>query len=144
MESVLATSPAPATYSRETSLSCENCTTPVTGPFCANCGQEHRPTKVHFKDFLIDYLQSFINIDSKGFRSLKWLILRPGLLDAHYIQGRRASYLKPAELYLFMSVVFFFFVRTWVYKEDWIHLYPGYGDSHCLSGDPATLTLKVL
>lgn len=89
---------------------CENCNTPVSGPYCANCGQEHQPAKVHFRDFVVEYVKSLINIDSKSFKSLRLLLFKPGALDAEYIHGKRASFIKPAELYLFMSVIFFFVV----------------------------------
>lgn len=36
---------------------CENCETPATGKFCVNCGQEHDPSKLHFKDFLVEYIR---------------------------------------------------------------------------------------
>jgi hypothetical protein len=99
-----------ATVSTPIRVTCENCDTPVSGPFCANCGQEHHPTKVHFKDFVIEYVRSFVNVDSKSFKSLRLLLFKPGMLDAEYIGGKRASFIKPAELYLFMSVIFFFVV----------------------------------
>ena len=113
MESTLVSHPIKETNSNINSSQipvCENCDTPAVGKFCVNCGQEHHPSKVHFKDFVLDYLQSLINIDSRSFKSLRLLVFRPGKLDAQYIQGKRASFIKPSELYLFMSVVFFFVV----------------------------------
>jgi hypothetical protein len=87
---------------------CDNCETPATGKFCVNCGQEHEPGKLHFKDFVVDYIRSLIDIDSKSLKSMRWLVFKPGLLDAQYIQGKRASYVSPSQIYLCMSIIFFF------------------------------------
>src|SRR3989337_2187388 len=87
---------------------CENCETPATGKFCVNCGQEHEPGKLHFKDFVVDYVRSLIDIDSKSLKSMRWLIFKPGMLDAQYIQGRRASFVSPSQIYSCMSIIFFF------------------------------------
>ena len=41
------------------------------------------------------------------FRTVRWLLTRPGFLTREYFQGRRARYVSPIRLYLIFSVIFF-------------------------------------
>ncbi len=52
-------------------------------------------------------LESLFSFDSRFWRSLGPLLARPGWLTREYWQGRRASFLPPLRLYLFVSFVFF-------------------------------------
>lgn len=98
-----------ATLEKQTKC-CDNCGTPASGKFCVECGQEHNPSRVHFTDFIREYAGMFVDVDSKTFKSIRFLALRPGILSANYYEGKRASFVKPLDLYLLMSVIFFFFV----------------------------------
>lgn len=48
--------------------------------------------------------------DSRLWRTVKPLLLRPGFLTQQYLQGRRVSYLPPFRLYIVLSVLFFLVV----------------------------------
>jgi hypothetical protein len=52
-------------------------------------------------------LESITNADSRLWRTLVLLLLRPGRLTLEFFAGRRASYLPPVRLYLVLSVAFF-------------------------------------
>ena len=43
-----------------------------------------------------------------SYRTVKALVLRPGLLTNEFKSGRRASYVPPIRLYIFISFLFFF------------------------------------
>jgi hypothetical protein len=47
------------------------------------------------------------DFDGRGMRSLWLLITRPGQLTSLYLAGRRASFVPPVRLYLFVSLIFF-------------------------------------
>jgi len=57
---------------------------------------------------LHDVADTIFNIDSRIFRTLAPLYLRPGYLTNEYFAGRRVSYVTPFRLYFFLSVIAFF------------------------------------
>jgi uncharacterized protein DUF3667 len=93
---------------------CSNCGTQLIDKYCHKCGQK----KIELKDrtvkaFAAHFFEEFLTFDSKFFRSLKYLILKPGFLTHEYISGRFVHYISPVKMYLFTSlVVFFILTRT--------------------------------
>ena len=52
---------------------------------------------------------------------MKYLLFRPGFLTEEYVKGRRASYLNPIRMYLFISAVFFLlYANRFVSHDDLI------------------------
>ena len=92
-------------------LVCANCHAALTGEYCAACGQRHEPhvhTVVHFAG---EALESVSHADSRLWRTLWYLLARPGYLTKEFFAGRRVSYLPPFRLYLVISVAFFLTVH---------------------------------
>ena len=86
---------------------CADCAAPVSGRFCAACGQEtviETPTVRHF---LQEFIDQYVALEGKLGRTLRVLLLRPGQLTIDYVEGRRQRYVRPLKLYLTISVVFF-------------------------------------
>jgi hypothetical protein len=86
--------------------SCLNCAAPLTGPFCAACGQKahvHRSVRAFFQDFV----QGLLNFEGKIWHTLPMLAWRPGELTRRYIAGERARFISPAALYLFTVFAMF-------------------------------------
>lgn len=86
---------------------CPNCGARVSGKFCAACGQDNNVSMVAFHRLFGDFIRDFFNFDSRLFNSLGPLILKPGLLTVEYLAGRRATYLPPVRMTLFLSIIFF-------------------------------------
>lgn len=86
---------------------CANCAAPLTGPFCAACGQKARPPNPSVRDFLKDLVEELLEVDGKIFRSTWLLFARPGFLTREMFADRRAAYVSPLKLYLSFSVLFF-------------------------------------
>lgn len=86
---------------------CLNCGTPLTGHFCSECGQPAQLKPLSFWTLLKDLIEDIWDVDSKAWRSLRPLMIRPGFLTNEYLAGRRASYVAPLRLYLTASVLFF-------------------------------------
>ncbi len=85
---------------------CLNCSTPLIGSHCHNCGQTahvHRTLGAFFHDLL----HGVFHFEGKIWRTLPMLIIRPGRLTREYIDGRRASYVSPLALFLFSVFVMF-------------------------------------
>jgi hypothetical protein len=86
---------------------CANCGAQLTGPYCAQCGQHGHVETPTLWEFIHEYLHHYVALDGKLGRSL-WLLLRyPGRLTTEYLAGRRQRYIKPLQLYLTISFLFF-------------------------------------
>jgi hypothetical protein len=86
---------------------CKNCDAVLLGRFCANCSQAadvHVPTT---KELVHELLEGITHSDSRLWRTLKTLWLKPGKLTEEFVAGRRVAYLPPFRLYLVLSVIFF-------------------------------------
>ncbi len=86
---------------------CLNCGTHLKSKFCPECGQKHKDYSLTFKDFLADFLEELLDVDSRVLRSLRLLFTKPGFLTSEYVKGRRISYIPPVRIYLVASVLFF-------------------------------------
>ena len=89
---------------------CPNCGAGRAGPYCQQCGQKRAaPRELAARNLLRDVLREVTDLDSKVFTTFRALLLRPGLLTAEYLAGRRGRYLSPVKLYLIVSAVYFLF-----------------------------------
>ena len=52
----------------------------------------------------------YFHYDNKFWRTFKTLFSKPGLATLEYINGKRAKYLNPIQLYIFVTTVFFLFI----------------------------------
>jgi len=86
---------------------CENCGTPLTGRYCAQCGQPAIDYRRSFRHVIVDVLDSFLNWDSKFFATIGLLIAKPWRLTNEFLAGKRVHYLHPLRLYLLASILFF-------------------------------------
>lgn len=89
---------------------CPNCgyTFEEANNYCPNCGQENHDLNVPVKHLIAEFFEGTLHFDTKAWRTLKCLILRPGLLTEKFNIGQRASYVPPFRLYVFISLIFFF------------------------------------
>ena len=86
---------------------CANCDAPLSGNFCANCGQKahvHR-SLAHVGE---EILHGITHFDGKAWTTLPLLIFRPGKLTRDYIEGKRARYIAPVPLFLLVVFLMFF------------------------------------
>ncbi|MEP5569646.1 MAG: DUF3667 domain-containing protein [Halioglobus sp.] len=91
----------------EVTQRCRNCQTMVTGEYCNQCGQREGRADQRFRDLAGELLGDVFDMDSRFWRTLFFLLFRPGFLSAEFIAGRRARYLPPLRLYLVISFVVF-------------------------------------
>lgn len=91
-----------------TETTCITCGAPITGEFCAQCGERRADAHdLSLRRFLTVSLASLTNLDARGYRSIRHLIRQPGRLTADYVEGRRSTYLSPVQLFLVANVLFF-------------------------------------
>jgi hypothetical protein len=86
---------------------CANCQTPLSGAFCAHCGQRVKPLNPTLRELAGDVWAEVTDVDSTLLRSVRYLFTRPGFLSREHAEGRRARYVSPVRLYLVFSVLFF-------------------------------------
>jgi len=86
---------------------CANCDAPLTGPYCAQCGQHAHESARAISTLFHDTWHVLTHLDGRLWRTLGALLLRPGRLTQEYFAERRARYLPPVRLYLVLSVLFF-------------------------------------
>ncbi len=88
---------------------CANCAAALAGEYCGQCGQRRFAERDRrFGHLLGQLCEAATDLDGRFWRSLRALMLRPGLIPADYIRGRRACWMSPLSLFLFANVLFFF------------------------------------
>jgi hypothetical protein len=88
-------------------ISCPNCSAPLNGPFCSECGQRQVDLDRPFREIAGEAMESFLSFDARILRTLWPLVRRPGLLTVDFLAGRRARYVHPFKLYFAFSVLLF-------------------------------------
>lgn len=85
---------------------CLNCGAPVTGNYCAQCGQAahlHRS----FMAIGHDLAHGVLHFEGKIWNTLPELAFRPGKLTRRYIHGERAKFVSPFALFLFSAFLMY-------------------------------------
>jgi hypothetical protein len=112
---------------------CDNCGAAVSGCYCPACGQRLEPPVHSLWHFAQAATEDLTHADSRLWRTLGALLLRPGRLTREFLAGRRARYLPPVRLYLVISVVFFLWASG---THDPVRVLqvgnPGHGPSHAV------------
>lgn len=87
---------------------CLNCQgiLPDEAWYCPKCGQKCTDGRISIKELFVEFVGAVLNIDSKLFRTLRWLFV-PGRLTTEYFIGKRKSYVHPLRLFLVTGVIFF-------------------------------------
>lgn len=75
--------------------------------FCPTCGQENRPRVIPFSLLFREWLDDYFSFDSRFFKSVFSLLLRPGFLTKEYNAGRRIQYMPPLRMYIVSSLIYF-------------------------------------
>ena len=93
------------------SSTCANCACPLTGAYCAQCGQAasaaHPPTIGHLAHELGHEL---LHVDGAIWRTVTALYLRPGELTREYWAGRRVGWIGPFRVFLIAAAALLVFV----------------------------------
>jgi uncharacterized protein DUF3667 len=93
-------------------LVCANCGAALGGEYCTACGQRHEPHLHTVAHFAAEAFESISHADSRLWKTLWYLLARPGFLTREFFEGKRVRYLPPFRLYLVISVLFFLMVGS--------------------------------
>lgn len=89
------------------SIECANCQAELQGPFCNQCGQRTGGLDVTLGQFAREAFDNLFSFDSRLWSTLRPLVTKPGFLTVEYWRGRRARYMPPLRMYLFVSFLTF-------------------------------------
>lgn len=89
------------------SQDCLNCGAELRGQYCGQCGQRATSRLISLWELLRDAFGDLFELDSRLWRTLTPLLLKPGKLTKDYLEGRRTRYMPPFRMYLVLSLVFF-------------------------------------
>lgn len=90
------------------SLACPNCGAPLTGAFCASCGQKAvKPKDLTFGHALHHLVHETLHLDRRLWTTLKLLFTRPGQLSLDFAEGRRQRHIHPVRLLLVIASLYF-------------------------------------
>ena len=104
-------------------LKCPNCEKEFEEDFefCPYCGQKAKD-ELTLKVLFYNTIANYFSFDARFLKSFIPLMFKPGYLAKKFLEGKRLLFLHPAQMYLFISVIFFFLysfnVRETVQKVD--------------------------
>ncbi len=87
---------------------CQNCGYVVRKRFCPKCGQENVETRQSFHYLFTHFIEDLVHYDGSFWKTVKYLMFKPGLLTREYLDGKRKKYVAPVKLYIFVSFFVFF------------------------------------
>lgn len=115
---------------------CLNCGHHVEEHYCTHCGQPNIELKEPFWAFIGHSIGHYFHFDSKFLHTLIPLMTKPGQLTLDYLAGKRARYIHPVSLYIFVSIVYFLIVPHSLEE----HKSPSAGDSTAVKTIPVLKT----
>lgn len=91
---------------------CLNCGAHVEKHYCSDCGQPNLELKESFWAFISHSIAHYFHFDNKFFQTLSPLLTKPGQVTLDYLAGKRARYINPVSMYIFVSIVYFLVVYS--------------------------------
>jgi hypothetical protein len=86
---------------------CLNCSAPLHGSFCSQCGQRAVPAYPTVRELAGDAIGELWGWDGRFVNTIRTLFRHPGKLTKEWLEGRRASFVSPLRLYLSASLLYF-------------------------------------
>mgnify|MGYP001812273259 FL=1 len=129
--------------------SCPNCSQPLDGEFCSNCGQRDLDLERPLGELLRELVTETLDVDGRAWRTLHTMFRHPGMLTREFLAGKRRMYTSPLRLYIVVSVAFFIWA-AWIacrglllYAEQTVDAHAG-GQAQFLAEDLPRLMFLLL
>jgi len=124
---------------------CPNCGARHHGRFCPACGQNDRDYLRSPFAVVGQVLAETFGAHSRLWRTVRTLLLYPGLLSLEFSRNRRAQYLSPFRLYVVASVLFFFADQiAFPYIHIDLSMQAGEGESAASPTEPVPLAVEAM
>ena len=91
---------------------CQNCGYTVDVAYCSKCGQKNTETRQSFHHLITHFAEDLTHYDGAFWKTIKYLLFRPGKLTIEYLEGHRMRFVPPVKLYIFISFVTFFLMAV--------------------------------
>lgn len=85
------------------STTCLNCSQPLKGNYCSNCGQSASTDRLSLSYIWHDIQHGLLHLDKGILFTLKELFSRPGKTIVEFISGKRVKHFKPLSLVLLLA-----------------------------------------
>lgn len=114
-----------------TERKCLNCKALFIGKYCSMCGEKVvEADDRSFKHFLTNVFNAFTFIDGNFYRSLRQIILHPGVMSRDIVIGIRQRYMKPVAFFFVANFIYFIFpifetFNTTLYAQMELQSYSG-------------------
>ncbi|MBI2430340.1 MAG: DUF3667 domain-containing protein, partial [Ignavibacteriales bacterium] len=69
-----------------------------------------RDIDIPVKELASEFMEVIPSFDKRLMRTIRFLLLKPGLLTLEYLSGKRKQYISPFKLYFAISFLFFFLI----------------------------------
>lgn len=96
---------------------CKNCETHFKGNYCPACGQSVKELDKPFSIIVYDFLGNIFAFDTRFYKSLATLFLKPGFLTSEFFDGRRVRYAPPFRFYVFVSFILFLLLQIYTNRS---------------------------
>jgi hypothetical protein len=94
-------------------INCRNCGTRFSGHYCPECGQSVKEVDRPFSIIFYDFLGNVFAFDTRFWKTLLNLIIRPGFLTKEFFAGHRVRYASPIRFFIFASFVLFLLLQIY-------------------------------
>ena len=89
---------------------CKSCGILFRGQFCHACGEKIvQPNEKSVGHFIGTLINEMTLLDGKFFRTIKLMLVRPGEVSYHYMNGKRVPFLKPMSMFFIANLLYFLF-----------------------------------
>ncbi|HEX8778675.1 MAG TPA: DUF3667 domain-containing protein [Rhodanobacter sp.] len=87
---------------------CANCSAPLGGEYCMQCGERRlHPDEHTLRHVAGEWIEAFSHGEGRLLNSLRTLLFKPGELTREYFRGRRVPYTRPVALFLAINLLYF-------------------------------------
>ena len=107
MDSVGSVFGRPPQHTLPVGEACPNCATTLAGPWCHACGQSSEDFHRSIVRLAAEAIGGLVDVDSRIWRTLPNLCLRPARLTRAYLDGHRVTQAPPFRLFLIVVVLVF-------------------------------------
>ncbi len=97
---------------RHTTGHCLNCGETLQGRYCHQCGQDSADHQDSIWHLVQHFFEDITHYDGKLWKTVKSLLTKPGFLTQEYLRGKRAGYINPVRLFIFLNFIFFFLLLS--------------------------------
>ncbi len=98
-------------------IECISCGSTISDNYCGVCGEKRlEPHDLTLKHYAKESFEGITHFDNKFFKSIKFLISKPGLLSEDFSKGKRVPYMRPFALFIVCNLLFFLFAQNNIFS----------------------------